>query len=122
MFLNLNPNAMFTDPKTLLAVLTVVWMITTALFGYIIKMKDKGEESTKNSLSEIKSLIGEISLDISKIKSELDNNVYNTRELNKQSGIHTTKIHSIELKQATSGTKITDFERRIAALEKKVKP
>ena len=107
-----------TDPKLLLAVLSVVWVITVALFTYIVKMKDTSETATKQALSEIKSLINNISVNIATITKDVDNTIYLTRQLDIRSTKQGEIVQQLQLKVNTLNSHKIETDRRIGILEK----
>ena len=116
MFLRYKIN--MTDPKLLLAVLSVVWVITVALFTYIVKMKDTSETATKQALSEIKSLINNISVNIATITKDVDNTIYLTRQLDIRSTKQGEIVQQLQLKVNTLNSHKIETDRRIVILEK----
>lgn len=105
------------DPNFLLSVLSLVWMVTVALFIYIIKAKDATEIGTKNTLAEIKELISTLNISFVTIETDLKNNIYTTRSLYKKVETHTTGLHKIELELVDYQSFKIDMERRILTLE-----
>lgn len=108
------------DPNLLLSILSIVWVITVGLFIYIIKIKDKGEDSTRNSLNEIKTMLNGMNLSISKIQSDLENNIYVTREMNKKVDSHNNLIQQLQLKITTLTGKYAQLEQRHIIVEKRL--
>lgn len=108
------------DPNLLLSVLSLVWIITVGLFVYIIKIKDKSEENTKQALDEIKILIGSVNLNLATIKQDLENNIYTTRGISTRVEKHNEQIHSVELKVNTLMENKQGVERRLLLIERQV--
>ena len=107
-----------TDPKLLLAVLSAVWVITVALFSYIIKQKDTSEQSMKQALSEIKSLINNVNVNIATITKDVDNTIYLTRQLDLRSTKQTELVQQLQVKVTTLNNHKVETDRRLSILEK----
>lgn len=107
-----------TDPKLLLGILSVVWMITVGLFIYIIKNKDNTEASLKTGITDIKELINTIRVDMTKVTKDLENNVYLTRELGGKVDRHNELIQKLELTSAKFNHHMSETDRRLTILEK----
>lgn len=106
------------DPNLLLGVLSVVWVITVALFGYIVKQKDNTEQSTKQALAEIKTLLSNVNVNIATITKDVDNAVYLTRQLDIRASKQGDIIQQLQLKVNTLTNHRTDIDRRINIVEK----
>ena len=116
MFLKLKNN--MKDPNLLLGVLSVVWVITVALFGYIVKHKDSSEQATKQALGEIKTLLNNVNVNIATITKDVDNAVYLTRQLDMRTSKQQDLVQQLQLKVNTLTNHKVEADRRMGILEK----
>ncbi len=107
-----------TDPKLLLTILSVVWIITVGLFTYIVRMKDTSETATKQALAEIKTLINNVNVNIATITKDVDNTIYLTRQLDVRSSKQGDIVQQLQLKVNTLNIHKADTDRRLTILEK----
>lgn len=111
---------MMNDPNFLLAVLSVVWVITVGLFVYIVKTKDNTEISLKQGILDIKELINGIRVDMTKVSKDLENNVHLTRQLSNKVDKHNDLIKELEVSSSKFSHHIEETNRRLTILEKLV--
>ena len=109
---------MMNDPNFLLAVLSVVWVITVGLFVYIVKTKDNTEISLKQGILDIKELINGIRVDMTKVAKDLENNVHLTRQLGNKVDKHNDLIQGLEISSTIFKTHMEETNRRLEILEK----
>jgi hypothetical protein len=114
----LKPKNSMADPKLLLSILSVVWVITVGLFIYIIKMKDTSESATKQALAEIKLLIGNVNVNIATLTKDVDNTIYITRQLDTRSSRQGELVQQLQLKVNTLTNHKVETERRLTIVEK----
>lgn len=108
------------DPNLLLSILSIVWVITTGLFVYIIKLKDKVEEDTKSTLDEIKELMSDVNISVNTLKSNLENNVNSTKNLDTIVRKQGDEISALKTKVGILLESNSELKRRIGILERKV--
>lgn len=109
------------DPKIILTIATIIWGLLGGLIVYIVKMKDKSEESTSGLLKEMKVMLTGISNTIGIMDTQLTNNIKATDELTKDARMNKELLHKLELKVNTLIQQRIQQEKEIGELKRKSK-
>lgn len=104
----------------LIASVSVLWSITTALFVYIIKFKDNKSDKLENSISDLKNIVQEVKIDIATIKKDIENSSTIMLQLNDTIQKQGDFISILKINETKLSNRIHNIENDIKLIKKKL--
>lgn len=112
----------------LIGSISALWVVGLSLVAYIMKLKDKREEATNKALSDIRETLTTITLNINELKSNLNHNIEDTREigkdirtLNEVMRKHSTTIANLNSARILQDKKLVALEKRVNSQDKLIR-